>query len=373
MAYKSTNYCLPSSIMLLFMLLYQASMAQYDFNSLDRWLKNNLNELGGRSVMMIYKDGKIIYSRSLNDLNRRQQFTGKLVARKTGRDVTEVLKDYDVDSRIPIASCSKWLSAALVMTFIDEGKLRLTDTIGKFLPVMSANGKGKITIAQCLSHTTGIKAGNLKEDRVFPVNASDMDEAIHAIAVQPLEAAPGEAFRYSSTGLQIVAAIMEEISGKTFEILFSERIAKPCGMTDTDFGHKKVPLAAGGAWGTATDYLHFLEMILHSGVYDGRKVLQPQSIQLMQKNYSSGKKIIYSPAEAGNWGYGFGEWTMENATPGKPSDAVTSPGLFGSFPWVDNKNKYAAVLFTFYLKNQGRNERYRELKKIIDSIITKGD
>jgi CubicO group peptidase (beta-lactamase class C family) len=372
MAYKSTKYCLPSSIVLFFMLLYQSAVAQYDFNPLDQWLKISLNDLGGRAIMMVYKDGNIIYSKSLNDLNRKQQFVGKLVARKTGKKEEEVLRDYDVNSRIPIASCSKWLSAALVMTFVDDGKLRLSDTIGKFLPVMTANGKGAITIAQCLSHTTGIKAGNFKDDRGFPNKAANMEEAVKIIAIQPVEAAPGEAFRYSSTGLQIAAAILEEISGKDFETLFAERIAKPCGMTNTDFGHKKVPLAAGGAQGSSTDYLHFLEMIINKGVYNGKRILRQQSVEMMQQNYTSGKKVIYSPVEAGNWGYGFGGWTMENASSGTISDAFTSPGLFGSFPWVDNKNKYAAVLFTFYLKNKGRNERYRDLKKITDAIISNG-
>ena len=64
-----------------------------------------------------------------------------------------------------IASCSKWLSAALVMTFVDEGKLNLNDTIGKFLPVMTDHQKGNITIWQCLSHLTGYKWRKFKRSR----------------------------------------------------------------------------------------------------------------------------------------------------------------------------------------------------------------
>ena len=62
-----------------------------------------------------------------------------------------------------IASSSKWYSAALVMTFVDEGKLRLTDTVGTWLPVLSTHGKGRITIGECFSHLTGIKEPPLKE------------------------------------------------------------------------------------------------------------------------------------------------------------------------------------------------------------------
>ena len=369
MTQTKPRYCLHSSLIAVFMLFYQCSFSQYNFAKADDWINDNLTELGGRAVMMVFKDGKIIYNQSFNDLNGKQKLVGKLIARKTGKDAADVLQDYNDKSKIPIASCSKWLSAALVMTFVDEGKLLLTDSIGKFLPVMTKNGKGNISIAQCLSHTTGIKPGTLKDSREMISSASSMDDAINAIAVLPMESAPGASFHYSSVGLQLAAAVIEKISGKNFETLFAERITTPCEMTNTDFGHKKVPLAAGGAQSTAEDYLHFLQMILNKGMYNGKIVLQKKSIELMQQNQIKDKSIMYSPAEAGNWGYSFGEWTMEEAVVGKPSKAVSSPGLFGSFPWVDNEHGYAAVLFTFYIKSKGRNERYTALKKIVDGIV----
>ena len=51
------------------------------------------------------------------------------------------------------------------------------------------------------------------------------------------------------------------------------------------------------------------------------------------------------------------------------SKAVTSPGLFGSFPWVDNEKKYVGFLLTFNLKSKGRNDRYKELKKLADEAL----
>ena len=90
----------------------------------------------------------------------------------------------------------------------------------------------------------------------------------------------------------------------------------------------------------------------------------------MQKNYVTNEtKVVYSPAEAGNWGYGFGEWLMDDATGEKRADAIASPGLFGTFPWVDNAKKYCAILFTVNIKSEGRNERYKELKKLVDEAI----
>ena len=80
-------------------------------------------------------------------------------------------------------------------------------------------------------------------------------------------------------------------------------------------------------------------------------------------------RIAYSPAEAGDFGYGFGEWVMETSIAGNLTKAVTSPGLFGSFPWVDNQKKYAAFLMCYYLKSDGRNERYKELKRLVDEAV----
>ena len=346
------------------MLIYHAGFAQYNFDKVHNWIKDNLEELGGRAILMIYKNDKIIYTLQENNLNGKQKMAGKMIARKTGKNADEVLKDYNINSKIAIASCSKWLSAALVMTFIDEGKLKLTDTIGKFLPVMTANGKGKITIADCLSHLTGINSGNLKESRELTTNSKTMDEAMESIASEPIEAEPGSSFHYSSVGLQIAAAVIEKISGKNFETLFGERIAKPCNMLNTDFKNKAVPLPAGGALSTASDYLNFLVMILHNGEFNGKKVLSRQSVALMQQNYTAGKKIMYSPEEAGDWGYGFGEWMMNNTETGVRSEAVSSPGAFGSFPWVDNKHQYAAVLFVTNIRSKGRHEKYTVLKQL---------
>jgi CubicO group peptidase (beta-lactamase class C family) len=351
------------------MLIFQVSHSQTNFGKVEQWLDNHISALGGRATIMIFKDGKVSYIATKNEMNRKQKMAGKLIARRQGKTQEEVLKDIGPDTKINIASCSKWLSAALVMTFVDEGKLKLEDSIGKYLPIMSRNGKGQITILQCLAHLTGIKPGGIKEDIKEFSSAKNMEEVMGLISERPMEADPGTAFHYSSVGLQIAAAVIEKISGKDFETLFSERIAKPCEMIQTDFGHKKVPLPAGGALSTATDYLHFLEMILQDGKYKGKSVLDKKSVALMQQNYASGKKVISSPAEAGNWGYGLGEWVMDGALGDKRSEAVTSPGLFGSFPFVDNKLKYAAVLFTLNMNNKGRHEKYSELKKLMDEAI----
>lgn len=339
-----------------------------DPQKLDSWIDDHARAMGGRAILVIYKDGKLIYDHSANEMTRKQKIAGKWVARRKG--ITANTSDYTLQTKTMIASCSKWLSAALVMTYVDEDALSLYDTVSKWLPVLSQNGKGQITIMDCLSHLTGIKEPPLQQNINAMKKLKSMDEAIDLIAKTPMEGKPGTVFHYSNAGLQILGSVLEKIGGKSFEVLFAERIAKPLKMYNTDFGKGKVAMPAGGASSTPQDYMNFLSMILNKGMFEGKRVLSEKSIREMQINrIHSGIRIAYSPAEAGDFGYGFGEWVMESSTSGNISRTVTSPGLFGSFPWVDNQKKYCAFLMTFYLRNEGRNERYKELKALVDSVI----
>ena len=393
MAHKVNSNCLYFRLLFAMLLFFQFSYSQ-TFTKVDNWLEDNISELGGRAVVLVYKDGKIIYSKEKNEISKKQKFGAKWLAKKTGKEAN--LSDFNSDTKQRIASCSKWLTAALAMTFVDEGKLNLEDTIGKFLPVMTAHNKGKIKVWQCLSHLTGIKqvgvaatmnGSNDDSGDETPIKMSlkeklgklatkkdngwnTMQEAIDSIANAPMEGEPGKTFHYGNAGLQIIAAILEKISYSNFETLFQERIAKPLQMNNTDFGNVKVPLAAGGAYSTPNDYMNFLQMILNEGTFNGKQIISNNSIIEMQKNrVAKDAKVVYSPAEAGNWGYGFGEWVMDDATDNKRSKAITSPGLFGTFPWVDCEKKYCAILFTFNIKSKGRHERYKELKRLVDEQL----
>jgi len=358
---------LTSFLFILFLLSFTTVSAQ-DFHKVDAWLDTHTEEMGGRSFLIIYKDGKIVHTHAVNNLSRRQKVIANVIARRTNKEANT--EDYVINTRQPIASCSKWLSAALVMTFVDEGKLKLNDTIGKYLPVLSKSGKGKITIAQCLSHTTGIKAPALKESLAEMREVSSMDEAIEKITQLPMEGDPGKVFHYSNVGLQLAGAVIEKISGKSFEDLFAQRLAKPLGMKNTDFGKGKVALPAGGALSTPEDYLQFLSMILNKGVSKGVRILSEGSVQEMQVNrITADVKVAYSPAEAGDTGYGFGEWVAKNSEKKHFAKSVSSPGLFGSFPWVENEKRYCAFLMTYYMRSEGRGDRYNELKKIVDECV----
>jgi CubicO group peptidase (beta-lactamase class C family) len=349
------------------MLFLQVSFSQKKFIKTTEWLKNDVRSMGGRAVLVILKDGKIVYNDSENNLSDIQKAGLRYIAKRRGKDRDEAVKDFTFTTREPIASCSKWLSAALVMTFVDEGKLSLDDTIGKFLPVLSKHQKGNITIKDCLAHLTGIDGGGLKESRQLISESRSMDEVINKIAVLPMEGKPGQVFHYSSIGLQIAAAVIEKISGKDFKTLFNERIAAPCGMANTDFGEGKIPLAAGGAISTPEDYIHFLQMILQEGYFNGKQILSRESIIKMEQDDTKGTRVAYTPDESGILDYGLGEWILENGN--SRADVVSSPGLFGSFPWVNNKKHYAGFLFVLNINQKGRAQKYDQLQKLVNEEI----
>lgn len=355
---------MPFRLLLLVLLLVHTCakpQAPQGFRAVDAWLTANASEMGGRAILLVYQDGKVVYSHGVNEMGFKDKLLQRIYAKKLGQPVD--LAAYTPASRQAIASCSKWLSAALVMTFVDEGKLNLSDTVGCYLPVLSQHGKGRITVGQCLSHLTGIRAEPGGESVQEMKNSGSMDQAIQKIALLPLEGEPGKVFHYSGVGLQIAGAILEKISGQRFETLFAARIVRPLLMQHTDFGQWRVALPAGGAFSTPQDYLNFLVMVLNNGTFNGKRILSEASIAQMQLNrLTAGVKVLDSPIEAGTVGYGYGEWLSG-------ADVVSSPGLFGSYPWIDKHKKYAAFLMTLNLEREGRQKRYLELKKLVDNAL----
>jgi CubicO group peptidase (beta-lactamase class C family) len=362
------NLWRPVISLLVFCLSFTSGGAQARFSKLDEWMEMNAEAIGGRAILVIYKDGDIIYNKSVNRMTRRQKSIYKYIQKKLGGDPGTY--DYTLNTRQHVASCSKWLSAAVVMSFVDEGKLRLSDTVGTWLPVLSAHGKGNITISECLSHLTGIKEPPLNESLKRMKKIRNMDQAIGEIADMPMEGEPGKVFHYSNAGLQIAAAVVEKIGEKSFEDLFADRIATPLGLKNTDFGKKQVAFPAGGASSTPDDYLLFLSMILHKGSFNGKQIISEESVREMETNrIGPDVRIAYSPTEAKGFGYGFGEWLVKNTEESQSGGWVTSPGLFGSFPWIENDKQYGAFLMTFYLNNKDRNELYLGLKNLVDEAV----
>jgi CubicO group peptidase (beta-lactamase class C family) len=337
--------CLKVIALCISLLLLQQTQGQFNFSGVDQMLVQHQKQLGNNVVALVYKDGKIIYQKALGD------FTPATPA--------------------PIASCSKWLTAALVMTFVEEGKLSLDDKISKYLPIFEPYNKGYITIRHCLSHLTGIageKPGaflsTLKRSRYATLE----EEVIDFASKKEIEAKTGTAFSYSNIGLNIAGRVLEVIAKKPFDRLMQDRIFRPLGMKNSSFASEKAINPSGGAVSTASDYLNFLVMILNKGVWNGKRILSENSITEMQVARTSKNIIKYAPAAAEGFNYGYGEWIQETDEQGNAT-VVSSPGLFGTWPLVDYKHGYAAIIFVKSLLGEQKKELYLDLKKAIDTAL----
>lgn len=330
------------SFFALCLLFFQPMMGQTGYPEIDLALKRNVQALGKDVVTLVYKNGKIVYENTMGDMTAMTQER--------------------------IASCSKWYTAALVMTFVDEGKLSLEDSIGRFLPIFTKYGKGNILVKHCLSHTLGLKQDPFRLVAAFQRGKYNaLKEEIYDWAKDKDKVAePGTEFRYGSTGLNIAAHILEVISGKKFEQLFQERIGQPLAMQATTF-EKNAAVAnpSGGAWSTAGDYMNFLIMMLNKGIYKGKRILTKASVEKMMQPQITASQIKYTPPAAEGFNYGLGVWIQETAPDGKTA-VISSPGLLGTWPYVDYCRGYACIIFTKNLLTERKPDMYIAIKKVID-------
>lgn len=342
MSLKTNSIRLYFSLFALGLLFFQPLAAQTGYPEIDLALKRNQQALGKDVVTLIYKSGKIVYESSMGDMTAMSQER--------------------------IASCSKWYTAALVMTFVDEGKLSLDDSIGKFLPVFTKYGKGNILVRHCLTHTMGLKQDPFRlVAMVQRGKFNSLKEEVYDFAKDKDKVAePGKEFRFGNTGLNIAGHILEVVSGRKFEELFQERIVRPLNMQATTF-EKNAAVAnpSEGAWSTAGDYMNFLIMMLNKGVYKGKRVLSKASVELMMQPQTSGEMIKSTPDATANYNYGLGVWVQETAPDGKTA-VISSPGLFGTWPYVDYCRGYACIIFTKNLLTERKRDMYEAIKKVID-------
>jgi CubicO group peptidase (beta-lactamase class C family) len=237
---------------------------------------------------------------------------------------------------MPIASASKWLASATLMTFVDDGRLHLDDPVGDYVPGFDG-GKQAITVRELLSHTHGLPPAPCEGDpgstlrRCASEIAAGADPAV----------APGTQFHYGGVGFVVAASIVERLSGRSFERTFETRIAQPLGMTHTRFDgtsrpHTRNPAPAASAVSTVDDYARFLAMLAAGGTVDGHQVLTPAAVAEIERDQVAGIDTTGDSAVqiTGIPTYGLGVWRDE-VGPGDQLEVVSGSGALGFYPWID--------------------------------------
>jgi CubicO group peptidase (beta-lactamase class C family) len=280
------------------------------------------------------------------------------------------------DHQANIASASKWLSGAVIMSLADDGLLSLDDRASKYLPYLTGD-KASITVRQLMSHTAGFP-GEFPLAHPCLGNPRDtLDRCAQSLARVPLQAPPGTAFIYSGAGMQIAGRVAEVVSGKDWQTLFRERIATPLGLTATDYeyrGPTRNPRISGGGRSTASDYMKFLTMLRGKGMYEGRRVLSGRAVEVMLSDQTAGAAIVESPFEragsvdplAPSNRYGVGNWLEDVDATGR-STQNSSPGMMGFTPLIESTRDLQVVLSVQSFRRI--QPYYFELKEILYSII----
>lgn len=256
----------------------------------------------------------------------------------------------------PLGLSSQWLTAALVMVLVDEGRISLDDKVSQYIPVFSAYKKNYITIRHCLSHFTGIhtetnKLSRLMERKKF----NNLEEEVASFAKKEIQNNAGEAFRFSEMGPDIAGRILEIVTKKKFDMLAQQKLFRPLGMRQTTFSTLDgTPVSpASGARGTAADYIRFLRMLLNGGMYNGQRILSESSVAAMRQVLTSPEKRKFNPEKAADFEYTLGAWVADE-NQGKRANILTAPSFQGTTPLVDFCRGYA---FMYLQKELGDEEK----------------
>jgi CubicO group peptidase (beta-lactamase class C family) len=316
----------------------------------------------------------------------------------------------DLDSKKPmpkdalfrIASMSKPITGAAILMLLEEGKIRLTDPVSKFIPEFKgmkvavvregapAAGRGgaapepqfyaipanrEITIRDLLTHVSGLVSGPVSTAEANKLGRKPTDalaDYIPRLGATPLEFQPGSRWSYSpSAGFDTLGRIVEIISGQSFDRFLRDRIFGPLEMKDTTFYPSEAQMprvatryqktangltkqetgppsnvyfsGAGGLSSTAEDYEQFAQMLLNGGQLNGKRLLSPKTVDLMASVHAPDTLPGRPPGRS----FGLSVQVVNNAVASnyRVSDGSYGwDGAFGTHFWIDPKEKVVGIL-----------------------------
>ena len=309
-----------------------------------------------------------------------------LVARRGRIVLHEALGWRDKEQGLPMerntlfrmASNTKPLVATGIAKLIEQGRLEYTDLVRTHIPEWDNYRAGFITVGQLLSHSSGLRISSLFL-QPLAANTTLQKEAARFGSVGA-SVPPGETYSYSNPGYNTLAALVEIGSGQLLEDYLKDIAYRPLGMADSynhQAGHKldgklnrmgavyyergsngewepggtpggpvAYPFArgSGGMISTTWDYAVFCQMFLNGGIYNGVRILEPETVELM-----TSPKIQVS----GGGGYGYG-WRITDGIYGHG-------GSDGTNAWVDPERGIIGLVFTQTPSGRVSLDRFRQL------------
>jgi CubicO group peptidase (beta-lactamase class C family) len=336
------------------------------------------------AVVAIARNGKLAYLKAIGTYDR----AGKVPLKP--------------DAIFWIASMTKPVTSVAAMMLVEEGKLDLTAPVAEYLPVFKdkpvgiddidpATGKHTLLlepekrpmrVIDLLRHTSGLvypEEGKTALHMMYGLadfrRNRTLADFVASLASLPLAHQPGEVWEYS-WGVDVLARVIEVVSGQSFDQFLDSRIFKPLRMVDTGFyvpDEKRARLVdsiaagrpalwdvtkpaklfsgGGGLVSTAPDYLRFCQMLLNGGELDGVRILSAKTVQQMTTNalppdmrFAGVNGQFVGPRVGTGWGLGFAIRTNPDFSllPGAVG-SFNWGGVWGTYFWIDPVEKLIGV------------------------------
>ena len=378
----------------------EVGLSKERLERISAWIQNDVDKkVVPGAVVMVLRKGKIAYHEAFGYQDREKNIP---MAR---------------NSIFRIASMTKPFVALATMMLVEEGKIQLFTPVSQYLPEFKdlkvgvekkdpATGKidlvletpsRQMTIQDLLRHTSGLTYGDmgksLVKDRYNAVKIKDRNqtnaELITKLSQIPLQFHPGTTWDYSMS-YDVLARIVEVVSGAEFDTFAEKRITKPLKLADTAFWAEgterqgriaepeidpttgkrpaEIPditqrpkFISGGGFMVSTphDYARFCLMLYNGGILDGVRLVSRKTVERMTSNqippgykYSTSipMQIFWrSPSVETGQGYGLGFGVNcepeQSPSPGSKGDYYWT-GSSGTAFWIDPKEQVIGIVMT---------------------------
>jgi len=304
-----------------------------------------------------------------------------------------------------IQSMTKPIMSVAIMQLVERGKLRLADNAADYYPPLkklrvikdiitgiygpTVSAKQPITILQLLTHTSGLSHGleeTLFDQQLFklmynelfnPAEYNNLKERIDKLMLVPLIGQPGEQWYYSAAP-DILALILEKITGQSIETYLKENIFDPLSMNETGYNvgqaqqqrimqvhfnledgtlvnsHVQVPTTGNTVYGgthglfsSTEDFLRFCQMILNKGSFNDQRILKKETVELMTKNHVG---ELIGPGRGFGLGFGVLYDTDKDLSPANTGQIYWG-GYFKTHFFIDPKESLIAIIMTQKIPN----------------------
>lgn len=292
----------------------------------------------------------------------------------------------DEQSIFRIYSMTKPIVSVAAMSMVEDGLLSTDDPVGKYIPAFNSleiidqetgatrPAHNVMTVAHLLTHTsglvqsifaTGTTLGGMYEANVPSDGSAAARDVADSLGNLPLLFEPGTAWHYGHS-TDVLGAVLEVAAGQTLDVILNERIFAPLGMDETTFyvpADKASRIAeplhgdmsdntivrpmlsgGGGLNSTTEDYVRFARMLLNGGEYHGARILEEETLALMQEERITDdvSREYFFYGDRGGWSLGFHLQPVDASNPAGASNFGWR-GIGGTLFLVDPANDFFMI------------------------------